>query len=66
MLGQVIGIEPGGVEAFDLEQALAIDLVEAQPGHRLDVVEDPESQAHAASTLIAVSSGLSGQLMMPP
>jgi hypothetical protein len=44
VLGQVIGVESGGVEPLDLDQALAVDLIEAQPGHRLDVVEDSESQ----------------------
>ena len=29
---------------------LAIDLIEAQPGHRLDVVEDAESEAHSPSS----------------
>src|SRR3989442_11960772 len=42
MLRQVIGVEPRGVEAFDLEQPLTIDLIETKTGHRLDVVEDAE------------------------
>jgi len=44
VLGQMVGVEARGVEALDLEQALAIDPVEPQPRDRLDVVEDPESQ----------------------
>ena len=52
VLGQVIGVEAGRVEPLDLEQALAVDLVQPQARHRLDVVEDPESQCHAASSLV--------------
>ena len=44
MLGQVIRVEPGGVEPLDLDQALAVDLIEALPRHRLDVIENSESQ----------------------
>jgi len=44
VLGQVIGVEAGPVEALDLDQALAINLIESLPRHRLDVVEDPEAQ----------------------
>jgi hypothetical protein len=44
VLGQMVGVEARGVEALDLDQALAIDPVEPQPRDRLDVVEDPESQ----------------------
>src|SRR5258708_1273929 len=49
VLGEVIGVDAGRLEALDLDQALAIDLIEAQPGHRLDVVEDPESKTHPPS-----------------
>ena len=45
VLGQVIGEESRGVEALDLDQPLAIDPVESQPGHGLDVVEHSESGA---------------------
>lgn len=44
MLGQVVGVEARGVEALDLEQALAVDPIEPQPRDRLDVIEDPEAQ----------------------
>jgi hypothetical protein len=40
----VIGVEAGAVEALDLDQPLAVDLIESLPGHRLDVVEHSESQ----------------------
>ena len=46
VLGQVIGVEAGGVEALDLQQPLAVDAVQAQARHRLDVIEDPEAQCH--------------------
>jgi hypothetical protein len=42
VLGQVIGVEAGRVETLDLEEALAIDPIEPEPRHRLDVVEHPE------------------------
>ena len=42
VLGQVIGIEARAVQALDLDKALAVDLIEAQPRHRLDVIEDSE------------------------
>jgi hypothetical protein len=48
VLGQVIRVEAGRVEALDLQQPLAIDAVQAQARHRLDVVEDAESQGHGA------------------
>ncbi len=54
VLGQVIGVEARGVEALDLEQALAVDPIEPQPRDRLDVVEDPESQGRYS--LIFMSS----------
>jgi hypothetical protein len=44
VLGQVVGVKARSIEALDLEQALAVDPIEAQPRDRLDVVEDPESQ----------------------
>lgn len=44
VLGQVIGVKARGIEALDLEQALAVDAIERQSRDRLDVVEDPESQ----------------------
>jgi aromatic ring hydroxylase len=43
VLGEVVRVEPGRVETFDLHEALAIDLVEPLPGYRLDVIEHPES-----------------------
>jgi hypothetical protein len=46
VLGQVIRKEAARVEAFDLEKALTIDPIEAQTRHRLDMVEDPEAEAH--------------------
>ena len=46
VLGQVVGVEAGRVEALDLDQPLAIDLVQALPRHRLDVVEHAESHGH--------------------
>ena len=44
VLGQVIGVKARGIEALDLEQALAVDAIERKSRDRLDVVEDPESQ----------------------
>ena len=46
VLGQVIRVESGRVEALDLNQPFAVDLVEALPRHRRDVVEDAEAQSH--------------------
>ena len=48
VLRQVIGMEPGRVESLDLEQALVVDPIEPHTRHRLDVVEDPESQTQVA------------------
>jgi len=53
MLGQVVGVEAGRVEALDLEQALAVDAIERQPGDGLDVVEDPESQGRYSLTFMS-------------
>jgi len=44
VLGQVIGVEAGTVETLDLDQPLAIDLIESLTRYRLDVVEHAESQ----------------------
>ena len=44
VLGQVIRVEAGAVEALDLDQPLAVDLIESLSRHRLDVVEHSESQ----------------------
>ena len=44
VLGQVIRVEPHRVEALDLNQPFAADLIEALPRHRLDVVAAAEYQ----------------------
>src|SRR4030095_15849790 len=44
VLGEVIRVEAGRVEALDLREPLAIDAVEAEPGYGLDVVEHAEAQ----------------------
>ncbi len=41
---KVIASHESPVEALDLDQPLAIDLVESQARHGLDVIEDAESQ----------------------
>jgi hypothetical protein len=51
VLGQVIRVEAGRVETLDLQQPLAIDPVQPQARHRLDVVEDAESQGHAVTSV---------------
>src|SRR5262245_51482955 len=52
MFGQVIRVEAGRVEPLYLQQPLAVDAVQAQSRHRLDMVEDAESKCHGASSLI--------------
>ena len=49
VLGQVIRVESHRVQALDLNQPFAVDLIEALPRHRRDVVEDAESQSHTPS-----------------
>ena len=53
VLGEVIGVEPGAVERFDLQQALAVDLIQPQAGHRLDVIEDAEREAHTTPSVLS-------------
>jgi hypothetical protein len=53
VLGQVIGVEARGVEALDLQQALAVDPIERQSRDGLDVVEDPESQGRYSLTFMS-------------
>ena len=49
VLGEVVGVEARPLQPLDLDQALAVDLVQPEPGHGLDVVEDAELQSHTAS-----------------
>ena len=44
MLSQVMRVEAGAVQSLDLDQPLAIDLIEPLARDRLDVVEHSESQ----------------------
>ena len=44
VLSQVIRGEAGAVQSLDLDQPLAVDLIEPLARHRLDVVEHSESQ----------------------
>src|ERR671936_586484 len=52
VFGQVIRVEAGRVEPLYLQQPLSVDAVQAQSRHRLDLVEDAESQRHRASSLV--------------
>jgi hypothetical protein len=42
-------VEPGLIQALDLDQPFAVDLVQPLSRHRLDVIEDTESQSHTPS-----------------
>src|SRR5215510_600878 len=52
VFGQVISVEAGCVEPLYLQEPLAVDAVQAQPRHRLDMVEDAESECHGASLFV--------------
>src|SRR5258705_13609710 len=50
VLGEVVGVDAGRLQALDLDESLAIDLIETKARHRLDVIEDTESQGHPPSS----------------
>ena len=42
VLGEVVAVEAGLVQRLELEQPLAVELIQGDAGHVLDVVEDAE------------------------
>jgi hypothetical protein len=51
MFRQVVSVKPSGVEALDLEQALAIETVERHIWYRFDVVKHAKLQRHMLAPL---------------
>ena len=43
VFSQVVSMEARRVETLDLEQSLAVDPIEPEPRHGLDMIEHPES-----------------------